>query len=85
MWWIDCSSCRPGMAGSIPGPTSLSIETLRWEALLCILLLFCNENNEFDNTEGQMLHSIYHMAFKLFLNHIFGVKTSRFCHLYVTL
>ena len=28
-----------------------------------------------------MLDSIYHMTLKLLKNHIFGVKTSRFCHL----
>ena len=28
-----------------------------------------------------MLDSIYHMTFKLLKNHIFGVKTSRLCHL----
>ena len=28
-----------------------------------------------------MLDSIYHMALKLLKNRIFGVKTSRFCHL----
>ena len=28
-----------------------------------------------------MLDSIYHMTLKLIKNHIFGVKTSRFCHL----
>ena len=28
-----------------------------------------------------MLDSIYHMTLKLIKNHIFGVKTSRYCHL----
>ena len=28
-----------------------------------------------------MLDSIYHMTLKLLKNHIFSVKTSRFCHL----
>ena len=28
-----------------------------------------------------MLDSIYHMTLKLLKNHIFGVKTSSFCHL----
>ena len=28
-----------------------------------------------------MLDSIYHMTLKLLKNHIFGIKTSRFCHL----
>ena len=28
-----------------------------------------------------MLDSIYHMTLKLLKYHIFGVKTSRFCHL----
>ena len=28
-----------------------------------------------------MLDSIYHMAFKIILNHIFGMKTLGFCHM----
>ena len=28
-----------------------------------------------------MLDSFYHMTLKLIKNHIFGMKTSRFCHL----
>ena len=28
-----------------------------------------------------MLDSVYHMTLKLLINHILGVKTSRFCHL----
>ena len=32
-----------------------------------------------------MLGFIYHMTLKYFCNHVFGLKTSRFCHKYVTL
>ena len=41
------------------------------------LLLF----RKFNNTGARMLDSIYHMKLKLIKNHIFGMKTSRFCHL----
>ena len=33
-------------------------------------------------TGARMLDSIYHMTFKLFQNHIFGVKTLGFCHMH---
>ena len=46
-----------------------------------ILSLFRNEFNKFNNTRARMLDSIYHMTFKILKNQIFGVKTSRFCHL----
>ena len=46
-----------------------------------ILLLFRNELNKLNKTGGRMLDSIYHMTLKLIKNRIFGVKTSRFCHL----
>ena len=46
-----------------------------------ILSLFRNELNKFNNTEAQMLDSIYHMTLKYVKKHIFVVKTSRFCHL----
>ena len=47
-----------------------------------ILSLFCNEFNKFNNTGAQMLDSIfYHMTLKLLKNRIFGMETSRFCHL----
>ena len=49
--------------------------------LLSILSLFRNKFNRFNNTGAQMLDSIYQMTLKLLKNHIFGVKTSRFCHL----
>ena len=32
-----------------------------------------------------MLDSFYHMMLKWFCNPVFGVKTSRFCHIYATL
>ena len=40
-----------------------------------ILSLFRNEFNKFNNTGARMSGSIYHLTFKLFWNHIFGVKT----------
>ena len=40
-----------------------------------------NEFNKFNNTREQMLDSIDHMTFKLIKNRIFGMKTTRFCHL----
>ena len=46
-----------------------------------ILVLFRNEFNKLNNTGARMLDSIYHMPLKFIKNHIFGVKTSRFCHL----
>ena len=46
-----------------------------------ILLFFRKKFNKFNNTGARMLDSIYHMAFKLLKNCIFGVKKSRFCHL----
>ena len=49
--------------------------------LLSILSLFRNKFNRFNNTGARMLDSIYQMTLKLLKNHIFGVKTSRFCHL----
>ena len=47
-----------------------------------VLLNLLNEFNKFNNTGAQMLDSIYHMTLKLVKNHIFGVKTSRFSHLW---
>ena len=46
-----------------------------------ILLLFHNKFNKFNNTGAQMLDSIHHMTLKLIKHSIFGMKTSRFCHL----
>ena len=46
-----------------------------------ILSLFCNKLNKFNNAGALMLDSIYHKTIKLLKNCIFGVKTSRFCHL----
>ena len=53
----------------------------KMRGLPSILFLFCNEFNKFDNTGARMLDSIYHMTFELIKNRIFGVKTSKFCHL----
>ena len=41
----------------------------------CIILLFCNKFNKFNNTGAPMLDSIYQLTLKLIKNHIFGVKT----------
>ena len=49
--------------------------------LLSVIPLFGNKFNKFNNTGAGMLDSIYHMILKLLKNLIFGVKTSRFCHL----
>ena len=48
----------------------------KMRGLPSILSLFRNEFNKFNNTGARMLD----MTFKLLKNHIFGVKTSRFCH-----
>ena len=45
-----------------------------------ILSLFRSEFNKFNITGARMLDSVYHMISKLLKNHIFGLKTSRFCH-----
>ena len=42
---------------------------------------FATRFNKFNKTRAQMLDSIYHMTLKLLQNRIFGIKTSRFCHL----
>ena len=44
-----------------------------------ILSLFGNEFNKFNNTEAQMLDSIYHMPFKKNKICMFGVNTPRLC------
>ena len=51
------------------------------QGLPIILSLFRNEFDKFNNTRARMLDSVYHMTLKLLKNCIFGVKTSRFCHL----
>ena len=53
----------------------------KMRGLPSMLSLFRNEFNKFNNTRAGMLDSIYHMTINLLKNHIFGVKTSRFCHL----
>ena len=50
-----------------------------------ILSLFRNEFNKSNNIGARMLDSIdsiYHMTLTLLKNRIFGVKTSRLCHLF---
>ena len=46
----------------------------KMRGLPSILPLLRNEFNKFNNTIARMLDSIYHMALKLILIHIFGVK-----------
>ena len=53
----------------------------KMQGLPNILSLFHNKFNKFNNTRVGMLDSIYHLTSKLIKNHIFGMKTSRFCHL----
>ena len=53
----------------------------KMRGLPSILSFFRNEFDTFNNTGARMLDSIYHMTLKLIKNHIFGVKTSRCCHL----
>ena len=53
----------------------------KMRGLLSILSPFRKEFNKFNNTGARMLDYIYHMTLKLLKNHIFGVRTSRFCHL----
>ena len=43
----------------------------KMQGLSSFLSLFCNKFNNFNNTEAQMLDSIYHMTLKLIKNHIF--------------
>ena len=49
----------------------------KYEACPAFYCFFCNKLNKLNNTGAQMFDSIYHMKFKL----LFGMKTSRFCHL----
>ena len=44
----------------------------------CILSIFHNEFNKFNNSGTRMLDSVYHMTLKIRKNCILGVKTSRF-------
>ena len=53
----------------------------KMRGLPSILSLFRNKFNKLNNTGARMLNSIYHMTLKLLKNHIFGVITSRDCHL----
>ena len=46
-----------------------------------ILSLFRNKFNRFNNTGARMSDSFYYMTLKLIRKRIFGVKTSRLCHL----
>ena len=53
----------------------------KMRSLPSFLSIFRNEFHKFTNPEAQILDFIYHMMLRLFRNHIFGVKTSRFCHI----
>ena len=44
------------------------------------IISFHNKFNKFYNTGARMLGFVYHKILKLFKNHIFGVKKSRYCH-----
>ena len=57
------------------------VKSDKMQGLPRILSHLCNKFNKFNNTGARMLDSIYHMTLKLLENRIFGVKTSRFCHL----
>ena len=46
----------------------------KMRGLSSILSLFHNEFNTFNNTGARILDSIYHMALRLLLNLIFGLK-----------
>ena len=46
--------------------------------LPCILSVFRNEFNKFNNTGERMLDSNYHMTVTLLKNSIFGVKRHNF-------
>ena len=54
----------------------------KMRGLSSILTLFRNELNKFSHTGAGILDSFYHMTITLLKNHIFSVKTSRFCHLF---
>ena len=43
--------------------------------------LFRNKFDKFKNTGARMLDSIDHVTLRLLKNCIFGIKTSKFCHL----
>ena len=53
----------------------------KMRGLPSILSLFRNEFYKFNNTGARILDSIYHMTLKLFLIHIFCVKTLGVCHM----
>ena len=53
----------------------------KMRGLPSILSLFRNKFDKFNNTGARMFDSICQMTLELFSNHIFGVKTSGFCHI----
>ena len=57
----------------------------KMRGLPSIISLFRNTFNKFNNTGGRMSVCIYHMALKLFCNHVFGAKKSTLCQIYETL
>ena len=60
-------------------------KTDKMQGLQNIISFFRNEFKKFNNTQGRWLDPIYHMMFKLFCFHFFGVKMSRVCQVYATL
>ena len=54
----------------------------KMRGLPSILSHFRNKFNKINNTRARMLDSIYRMASVLLKHCIFGVKTSRYCHLF---
>ena len=57
----------------------------KMQDLPCILLLFHNEFNKFNNTGARMLDSIYHMTFKLLSNHILALNRKDLAIFFATL
>ena len=54
----------------------------KMRGLPCILSLFRNKFDKFNNTGVRTLDSVYQMTLKLLNNHVFTVIMSRFYHLF---
>ena len=77
------------MSGSYITPCTKSLSYMIADVLFNLLnelrnsvSLLRNEFNKFNKTGARMLDSLYHMAFKIFRTHTFGVKTLGFCHMH---
>ena len=57
---------------------------IKCKACRAFYFFFCNEFNKFKNTRVRMLVSTIMMALELLINRSFGVKRSRFRHVYET-